>query len=102
MCSVSVLAPRPRGVGSLYKVRVFGNNLQEVFTTFFIGAKGRHRGEFYVRKKSTLGGLGCIVQESIQRSKYQVFVSIVALNINCDSRGLPPMKDWHSRTLAPE
>ena len=35
MCSVSVLAPRPRGVGSLYKVRVFGNNLQEVFTTFF-------------------------------------------------------------------
>ena len=48
---MSVLAPRPRGVGSLYKVRVFGNNLQEVFTTFFIGAKERHRGEFYVRKK---------------------------------------------------
>lgn len=35
MCSVSMLAPRPLGVGSLYKVRVFGNNLQEVFTTFF-------------------------------------------------------------------
>jgi hypothetical protein len=35
MCSVSVLAPRPLGVGLLYKVRVFGNNLQEVFTTFF-------------------------------------------------------------------
>lgn len=50
MCDVSVIASRPRGVGSLYKVREFGNNLQEVFATFFqvfFGGKiSSHRPDF--------------------------------------------------------